>query len=48
MNGDNSLPIRIPVKDLKPGDTVLQFFELRRKDVRKTRTGEDYLDLTAE
>lgn len=26
---------------------MLQFFELRSKDLRKTRSGEDYLDLTA-
>jgi 3'-5' exoribonuclease len=36
----------ICVKDLKPGDNVLQLFELRSKDVRKTRTGQDYLDLS--
>lgn len=35
----------IPVKDLKVGDVVLQFFELHSKDVRKTRSGQDYLDL---
>lgn len=35
----------ICVKDLKPGDTVLQFFQLKSRDVRKTRSGQDYLDL---
>jgi len=34
------------VKDLQPGAIVLQFFELRSKDLRKTRSGQDYLDLT--
>lgn len=33
------------VKDFKDGDQVLQFFELRAKNIRKTRTGQDYLDL---
>lgn len=36
----------VSVKDLKAGDSVLQYFLLRSKDVRKTRSGEDYLDLT--
>ncbi|MGC8658754.1 MAG: 3'-5' exoribonuclease YhaM family protein, partial [Desulfomonilaceae bacterium] len=35
----------ILVKDFKDGDQVLQFFELRAKSVRKTRAGQDYLDL---
>jgi 3'-5' exoribonuclease len=34
------------VKELRPGAVVLQFFELRSKDLRKTRSGQDYLDLT--
>lgn len=33
------------IKDLKPGDTVLQFFQLKSKDARKTRGGQDYCDL---
>jgi 3'-5' exoribonuclease len=33
------------VKDLKPGDTILQYLELRSKNARKTRAGQDYLDL---
>jgi 3'-5' exoribonuclease len=36
-------PVR--VKDLKPGDVVLHFFELRSKEARKTKSGQDYLDL---
>ena len=35
----------VKVKDLKPGDVVLHFFELRSKEARKTRSGQDYLDL---
>jgi 3'-5' exoribonuclease len=34
------------VRDLQAGAAVLQFFELRSKDLRKTRGGQDYLDLT--
>jgi 3'-5' exoribonuclease len=41
----DSIP-RTCVKDLKAGDTVLQYFLLKSKDVRKTRSGEDYLDLS--
>jgi 3'-5' exoribonuclease len=37
---------RIAVKDLKAGDIVLQHFLLKSKDVRRTRSGTDYLDLT--
>ncbi len=33
------------IKDLKAGDTVLHFFEVKSKEVRKTRSGQDYLDL---
>ncbi len=36
----------ICVKQLKDGDSVLQYFQLRAKDIRKTRSGQDYLDLT--
>jgi 3'-5' exoribonuclease len=35
-----------PVKELKSGDTVLQFFLLKAKESRKTRSGQEYLDLT--
>ncbi len=45
MNDDHSGPDHILVRDIKPGDTVVQFFELRSKEIRKTRTGQDYLDL---
>ncbi len=33
------------IKDFKDGDQILQFFELRAKGSRKTRGGQDYLDL---
>ncbi|MBI4964263.1 MAG: HD domain-containing protein [Desulfomonile tiedjei] len=46
MNNDDLGLISTCVKDLQPGTAVLQFFELRSKDVRKTRSGQDYLDLT--
>lgn len=35
----------VSIKDLKAGANVVQFFELRSKEVRKTRSGQDYLDL---
>jgi len=35
----------ICVKDLTPGESVLQYFEVRSRDQRKTRSGQDYLDL---
>jgi 3'-5' exoribonuclease len=47
MASNDSEAIHVLVKDLKPGDSVLQFFELRSKDMRKTRGGDSYLDLTA-
>jgi 3'-5' exoribonuclease len=47
MNTSDSESVpRISVKDLKAGDTVLQYFLLKSKDVRRTRSGEDYLDLS--
>lgn len=33
------------INDFKDGDQILQFFELRAKTIRKTRTGLDYLSL---
>ena len=33
------------IRDFKDGDQILQFFELRAKSSRKTRGGQDYLDL---
>ncbi len=46
----NTLPPRpvlpTPIKDLKSGDTVLQFFLLKSKESRRTKSGQDYLDLT--
>lgn len=46
MRTDDFGTTSICVKDLQPGSVVLQFFELRSKEVRKTRGGQDYLDLT--
>lgn len=46
MNAEGTLGLHICVKDLKPGNTVVQFFQVRSKDVRKTRAGQEYLDLT--
>ncbi len=46
MTGDaTNSAVSICVKELKLGDCVLQFFELRSKEPRKTRSGQDYLDL---
>ena len=33
-------------KDLKPGFEVLQFFQVSSKELRKTKTGQDYMNLT--
>jgi 3'-5' exoribonuclease len=33
------------IADLKPGDRINQFFLVRRKERRRTRTGKDYLDI---
>jgi 3'-5' exoribonuclease len=45
MTDDTANNLSICVKDLNSGDTVLQFLELRSKEPRKTRSGQDYLDL---
>ncbi|MEW6138166.1 MAG: HD domain-containing protein [Thermodesulfobacteriota bacterium] len=42
---ENLFDTAVRVKELKAGDTVLQFFELKAKEVRRTRSGQDYLDL---
>lgn len=34
------------IADLKPGDKLNQFFLIKRKERRRTRTGKDYLDLS--
>jgi 3'-5' exoribonuclease len=47
MNGDDTAYPPIAVKDLKPGDHVVRFFELRSKEARKTRAGDTYLDISA-
>jgi 3'-5' exoribonuclease len=39
-------PDPVCIKNLKAGDTILQFFQLKSKEGRKTRSGQDYLDLT--
>ncbi len=33
------------IKEFRDGDQILRFFELRAKSSRKTRSGQDYLDL---
>lgn len=33
-------------KDLKPGLVILQFFQVSSKELRKTKTGQDYMNLT--
>jgi 3'-5' exoribonuclease len=42
---DTSAVFPICVKNLKTGDTILQYFKLRSKEGRKTRSGQDYLDV---
>jgi 3'-5' exoribonuclease len=46
MNTDNNLfETAITIKDLKSGDSVVQYFEIKSKEARKTRSDHDYLDL---
>ncbi len=45
MSKEEAVGDHIPIKNLKSGDQVLQFFEVRAKDTRKTRSGQEYLDL---
>jgi 3'-5' exoribonuclease len=46
MTGDDTnSAVSICVRELRSGDNVLQFFELRSKEPRRTRSGQDYLDL---
>ncbi len=46
MSEKDTCPVQpVCVKNLKAGDTVLQFFQLKSRDARKTRSGQDYLDL---
>ncbi|MEJ2717065.1 MAG: HD domain-containing protein [Deltaproteobacteria bacterium] len=47
MNAEASPYPHISVRDLAPGDNILQFLELRSIELRKTRSGEDYADLSA-
>jgi 3'-5' exoribonuclease len=34
------------ISDLKPGDKINQFFLIKKKERRQTRTGKDYLDIS--
>ncbi len=46
MSGSGSSEIvQKRVRDLKPGDNLLQFFQLRLKERKKTRSGQEYFDL---
>jgi 3'-5' exoribonuclease len=45
MNEQGAGTDHISVKDLRAGDAVEQYFQLRAKSVRKTRAGSEYLDL---
>ncbi len=45
MNGNDSRMTHTLVKDLKAGTAVVQFFQVRSKEARKTRGGQDYVDL---
>lgn len=38
-------PTHSPVKNLKPGDRLSQFFQIVSIETRKTRTGSDFVDL---
>jgi 3'-5' exoribonuclease len=42
---ESSAVLSICVKDLRPGDTILQYFRLYSKEIRKTKAGQDYLDV---
>ncbi len=47
MNQDRLSEIEsASLKDLKEGDIVLSFFQLKSRDRRRTRGGQDYVDLT--
>jgi len=46
MSTETSLFPHIPVKELKSGDTILEFFQLRSIEVRRTRSGDSFLDMT--
>lgn len=45
MTTETSLFPHIPVKELKAGDTVLEFFQVRSLELRRTRAGDTYLDM---
>ncbi|MBI5249589.1 MAG: HD domain-containing protein [Desulfomonile tiedjei] len=42
---ESSTDLSTWVKDFKPGDNILQYFRLYSKEIRKTRSGQDYLDV---
>jgi 3'-5' exoribonuclease len=46
MDIDGNPTDHIPIRDLKPGDHVLQFFKVKSKDAKTTRNGQEYLDLS--
>ncbi len=46
MNGDPQNNDHVPIKDLAPGNRVSQFFEVRSVQERRTRSGQDFLDMT--
>jgi 3'-5' exoribonuclease len=43
---DSGATAPVSVKDLKAGDIIIQYFILKSKEVRKTRSGAEYLDLS--
>lgn len=45
MNNDSPQIDHVPIKNLSPGDRVSQFFEVRKVELRKTRSGQDFLDM---
>ena len=45
MDIDRNQTDHIPIRELKPGDHVQQFFKVKSKDVKTTRNGQEYLDL---
>ena len=42
---ESSAELSICVKDLKAGDSILQYFRLYSKEIRKTRAGQEYMDV---
>jgi 3'-5' exoribonuclease len=46
MDNANSAQEHLLIKDIKPGLEILQFFQLSSMETRKTKTGQDYLNLS--